>query len=104
MSRPRRLRDTLDRAADDTPPAHPPCWLRTPLRRLGTGQGDQFRLRGPVKDARSGRGRRMLADQDGLEAFFHQLLAGPGNRIGAAIEGLGNLAVTPSFACFRRVS
>ena len=46
----------------------------------------------------------MLADQHGLEAFFHQLLAGPGNRIGAGIERLGNLAVTPSFACFRGVS
>ena len=46
----------------------------------------------------------MLANQDGLEAFFHQLLAGPGNRIGAGIEGLGNPAVTPPFACCRGVS
>ena len=45
----------------------------------------------------------MLANQDGLKAFFHQLLAGPGNRIGAGIEGLGNPAVTPPFACFRGV-
>ena len=45
----------------------------------------------------------MLANQDGLEAFFHQLLAGPGNRIGAGIEGLGNPAVTPPFARFRGV-
>ena len=29
----------------------------------------------------------MLANQDGIEAFFHQLLAGLGNRIGAGIEG-----------------
>ena len=46
----------------------------------------------------------MLADQDGLKPFFHQLLAGPGNRIGAGIEGLGNLTVTPSVATFRSVS
>jgi hypothetical protein len=45
----------------------------------------------------------MLANQDSLKAFFHQLLAGPGNRIGAGIEGLGNPAVTPPFACFRGV-
>ena len=65
------------------------------LRRCGTGQGDQFRLRGPVKDARSGRGWRMLADQHGLEPFFHQLLASSGHRVGAGIEGRCNLAVTP---------
>jgi len=79
---------------------------RPPLATLGrwrTGQGDQFRFRGPVEDARSGRGWRVLADQDGLEAFFHQLLAGPGNRIGAGIEGLGNPTVTPPVACFRGV-
>jgi hypothetical protein len=46
----------------------------------------------------------MLANQDGIEAFFHQLLAGLGNRIGAGIEGLGNPAVTPPFACIRGVS
>jgi hypothetical protein len=46
----------------------------------------------------------MIANQDGIEAFFHQLLAGLGNRIGAGIEGLGNPAVTPPFACIRGVS
>ena len=45
----------------------------------------------------------MLADQDGLEPFFHQLLAGPGNRVGAGIEGRCNPAVTPAFASFRGV-
>jgi hypothetical protein len=46
----------------------------------------------------------MLADQHRLKPFFHQLLAGPGDRIGAGIEGLGNLAVAPSCARFRGVS
>jgi hypothetical protein len=46
----------------------------------------------------------MLADQNRLEAFFHQLLARPGNRVDAGFEGLGNLAVTPSVASFRDVS
>jgi hypothetical protein len=43
----------------------------------------------------------MLADQNRLEAFFHQLLARPGNRVDAGFEGLGNLAVTLSVASFR---
>jgi hypothetical protein len=47
------------------------------LRRFGTGQGNQLRFGDAVKDARSGRGWRMLADKHGIEAFFHQLLAGP---------------------------
>jgi hypothetical protein len=40
----------------------------------------------------------MLAGQDGLETFLHQLLPGPGNRVDAGIQGGGDLAVTPSFA------
>jgi hypothetical protein len=40
----------------------------------------------------------MLAGQDGLEAFLHQLLPGPGNRVDAGIQGGGDLAITPSFA------
>jgi hypothetical protein len=72
--------------------------------RSGTGQRDQLRLGCPVKDAWPGRGRRMLADQDGLEPFFHQLLTGPCHRVDAGIQGRRNLAVTPSFAGFRGVS
>ena len=48
----------------------------------------------------------MLADQNRLEAFFHQLLARPGNRVDAGFEGLGNLAASlhiPVFS-FRDVS
>ena len=45
----------------------------------------------------------MLADQDRLEPLFHQLLAGPGNRGGAGIQGRRDLAVTPAFARFRGV-
>jgi hypothetical protein len=40
----------------------------------------------------------MLAGQDGLEPFFHQLLPGPGNRIDAGVQSRRDLAVTPSFA------
>jgi hypothetical protein len=40
----------------------------------------------------------MLADQDGLEAFFHQLLAGPRDRVDTGIEGCGDLAVAPCLA------
>ena len=40
----------------------------------------------------------MLTGQDGLEPFLHQLLAGPGNRGDANIQGRGDLTVTPSFA------
>jgi hypothetical protein len=43
-----------------------------------------------VKDAWSGRGWRMLADKHGIEAFFHQLLAGPSNGVDAGIEGGGD--------------
>ncbi len=37
----------------------------------------------------------MLADKHGIEAFFHQLLAGPSNGVDAGIEGGGDLAVPP---------
>ena len=63
----------------------------------------RLRLGCPVKDAWPGRGRRMLADQDGLQPFFHQLLTGPCHRVDAGIERRRSLAVTPSFACFRGV-
>ena len=46
----------------------------------------------------------MLADQNRLEAFFHQLLARPGNRVDAGFEGLGNLASLHPVASFRDVS
>ena len=46
----------------------------------------------------------MLADQDGLKPFFHQLLTSPCHCVRARIEGRCNLAVTPSFTSFRRVS
>jgi hypothetical protein len=45
----------------------------------------------------------MLARQDGLEPLFHQLLAGPGYRIDAGIQGGCDLAVAPSFARLRGV-
>jgi hypothetical protein len=45
----------------------------------------------------------MLAHQDGLEPRFHQLLAGPGDRVDAAIQGGCDLAVAPSFARLRGV-
>jgi hypothetical protein len=32
----------------------------------------------------------MLADKHGIEAFFHQLLAGPSNGVDAGIEGGGD--------------
>jgi hypothetical protein len=74
------------------------------LRRFGTGQGNQLRFGGAVKDARSGRGWGMLADKHGIEAFFHQLLAGPSNGVDAGIEGGGDFAVPPSFASLRGIS
>jgi hypothetical protein len=40
----------------------------------------------------------MLADQDTLKPFFHQLLAGPGHGVGAGIQGGCDLAVAPTFA------
>jgi hypothetical protein len=40
----------------------------------------------------------MLAEQDGGEAFFHQLPAGPGDGVNAGVEGGGDFAVPPSFA------
>ena len=45
----------------------------------------------------------MLADQDGVEALFHQLLAGPSNGIDAGVEGGRDFAVSPSFASFRGI-
>ena len=45
----------------------------------------------------------MLADQDGLEPLFHQLLAGPGNRIDAGLQRRRDLAVAPAFAGVRGV-
>ena len=46
----------------------------------------------------------MLAHKHGLEAFLHQLPAGPGNGVDAGIEGGGDVAVAPSFASLRSVS
>jgi hypothetical protein len=46
----------------------------------------------------------MLADKHGIEAFFHQLLAGPSNGVDAGIEGGGDFAVPPSFASLRGIS
>jgi hypothetical protein len=45
----------------------------------------------------------MLADQDGGEAFFHQLLARPSNDVDAGVEGGGDFAVSPSFASLRGI-
>src|SRR5271154_6225798 len=45
----------------------------------------------------------MLAGKYGLEAFLHQLLPGPGNRVEADIQGGGNLTVTPSVAALRGI-
>ena len=45
----------------------------------------------------------MLADQDGGEAFFHQLLARPSNGVDAGIEGGSDFAVAPSFASLRSI-
>src|SRR3954464_1893025 len=45
----------------------------------------------------------MLADQDGGEAFFHQLLSGPGNGVDAGVESGGDVAVPPSFARLRGI-
>ena len=45
----------------------------------------------------------MLADKNGLKAFFHQLLAGSRHRVDAGIEGGGDLAVAPSVASVRGV-
>ena len=74
------------------------------LWRFGTAQRDQFGFGGTVKDALSGRGWRMLAHQNGLKPFFHKLLAGPSNRIGADIEGSRDLAVAPSLTSIQGVS
>jgi hypothetical protein len=71
------------------------------LWRFGTSQGDQFGFGGSVKDALSGRGWRMLADQNGFKSLFHQLLAGPRNRIDAGVEGRRDLAIALSFASCR---
>ena len=46
----------------------------------------------------------MLADKHGIEAFFHQLLAGPSNGVDTGIEGGGDFAVPPSFASLRGIS
>jgi hypothetical protein len=57
----------------------------------------------------------MLADQDRLKPFFHQLPAGSANRGDAGIQCPGDLAVSPSFAgiggvglqqdaCFRQLA
>ena len=45
----------------------------------------------------------MLAGQGGVEAALHQLLAGAGDRVGAGIQRLGDLAVAPRFASLRGV-
>jgi len=46
----------------------------------------------------------MLTHKHGIEAFFHQLLARPGNGVDAGIEGGGDGAVPPSFAALRSIS
>ena len=78
------------------PPFATPGWF-------GTGQGDQFRFGGSVEYPWSGRSRRMLAHRHSIEAFFHQLLVGSGNRVRTVIEGRCDLTVTPPVACLRRV-
>src|SRR4029077_15599708 len=47
---------------------------------------------------RPGRSWRMLVGQGRLEAFLHQSLAGPGNRVDGGLQRPGNLAVTPALA------
>ena len=42
----------------------------------------------------------MLARQGCVETFLDQLLAGPGNGVGAGIQCLGDLAIGPCAACF----
>ena len=54
------------------------------------GGGEEARAISFASEAPS----KMHGLAEGLEAFFHQLLASPGNRISAGIEGLGNPAVT----------
>src|SRR3984885_40058 len=60
-------------------------------------------LAGSVENTRSGRGWGMLADKNGLKAFFHQLLAGSRHRVDAGVDGGGDLAVAPSVASVRCV-
>ena len=74
------------------------CPANAPLWWVGTGKRDELGLACSIEDALSGRSGRMLAGQDGLETFLHQLLPGPGNRVDAGIQGGGDLPVTPSFA------
>ena len=40
----------------------------------------------------------MLVGQGGFEAFLHQFLTGPGDRVDARVQGGSDLAVTPAFA------
>ena len=46
----------------------------------------------------------MLADKHGIEAFLHQLLAGPGNGVDAGIERGGDFTIAPSSASPRGIS
>jgi hypothetical protein len=46
----------------------------------------------------------MLADKHGIEAFFHQLLAGPSDGVDAGIECGGDVTVAPSFSSLRGIS
>src|SRR5271167_2915897 len=50
------------------------------------------------------RPRQSASPRHGIEAFFHQLLAGPSNGVDAGIEGDGDFAVPPSFASLRGIS
>ena len=74
------------------------CPSGAPLWWYGAGQGDQFSLGGAIKNAPSGRSGRVLAGENGLKPFFHQLLTGSADR---RIQGRGDLAVAPPSAALR---
>src|SRR5271157_1553153 len=63
-----------------------------------------FGLRGTSEHARPGRGWRMLARKNGIEAFFNQLLTGPADRRDTGVQGPGDPAIAPSLAALRDVS
>ena len=77
---------------------------QTSLGWLGAGKRDQLCLCLAVKDALARRVGRVLAGQGSLQTFFHQLLSGASNGVGAGLQRLSNAAVAPTFTGCRCVS
>ena len=81
----------------------PQAPARVSLGRLGTGKSDQPRFLLAVENRRYRRHGSLLAAQNSLKAFLHQLLAHPVNHRNTGPQSRDDTAVAPRFALLRDI-